>query len=460
MTDEIDDELSRMVQRHLDIDGQTKLGGVNPPSRDDAAAGTMQDAAQGGGTDVPDLITSKPAAAMPMGAAPAKKHDLSRPLSHDFELEALQADAKSKRDASQLGQTVADFAERPTNFLDYAQRLGGGGVSAPPAKDKRWAQDAEEGDRAIADLKERRASDAGMAASSEDSDPNSSTAQTYRMVLEKVSPSTAEQMQGATAKQMRTVAPWLEKLAAENADALKAEMAAKEKARLEVKTDESKGEKLRLEKDHYEQGQANSDRTYGASMANAEATRGLANASFGLRQSGEQRDASKYAAETEEKAKGKPLTDGTLTEMADAQTAISALDDLGAKFGELEMSGPMAKASSLLPDAVGGLLGTDASKYNAAALLSMQGVGKIMEGGKLAAGDETKYRSMLPKGGESLVLAQQKIQAAKAFLQTLLDKRTTILRAAGRNVPDMGAAKPTSAVKTMKLPSGEIVEVE
>lgn len=172
---------------------------------------------------------------------PTPKLDLSQPIGYsapkqDTELRGLQDDAKSRRSMSQLGQSVTDFTERPTNFLDYAQRLGGGGVSAAPAKNKMWEQNAEEGDRAISDLEQRRKSDGAMASSAEDHDPNSQTAQTYRSVLVKFAPDLAEKLRGASPKQMLAIAPWLEKFSHDNAEALKASAAAATKA----KEDEAK----------------------------------------------------------------------------------------------------------------------------------------------------------------------------------------------------------------------------
>ena len=209
MIDDLDEQLSRMARRHIDAGGTMEM-----PKMDLTGAGASLTE-----DDINSVGETPPASAHPssipaqvgsavMGAKP--RADLSRPLGVDTELRGLQADAKQKRGEAALGQSASDFTERPDNFLDYAQRLGGGGVTASPAKTKMWDEHAEEGDRAIADLGQRRTADAAMTSSAEDNDPNSQTAQTYRATLSKFAP--ALDLSKATPKQMREIAPWLERL--------------------------------------------------------------------------------------------------------------------------------------------------------------------------------------------------------------------------------------------------------
>ncbi len=397
--DPVDAELTRMLQHHIDNHGT------------EATPQAMPD-------------TSKP-----LGYTPPK----------DAEMEGLQANAKSARQDSRLGQSVADYASRPTNFLDYAQRLGGGGVSQGMKSPNLLAGASEDADKAITDLGEKRKADATAAANAEDSDPNSATASTYRSVLLKFAPDLAEKLKGANAKQMRAIAPWLEKFASENTDALKSQAAAKAKAEQQTKTDEEKAAALRLAQTHYEQSQANSDRNHRDSMGIAESNNAMARASLGLRQKADERDKKKDELEAAQKAKGHQTSTSTLTDLADAETAIQELGPLGQKFKDLEMSGPMAKVSGKLTDALD-LQGTDAAEYKAAALRAMQGVGKIMEGGKLATSDEDKYRRMLPRAGDAPDIADQKIKESQAFLRKLKDERIKVLRAGGYDVPDVGGA--------------------
>lgn len=168
----------------------------------------------------PRVDTSKP-----LGWSPPPTPAPSKPV--DAELEGAQADAADRRSTASVGQAVSDFVERPTNALDYAMRLGGGGVSAPAPRSSVWKDYGAEGDRALADLSDRRKSEgelstreAAQAKAAKAQDPKSDTAQTYRMVLQKFAPDL--QLDNATPEQMEKIAPWLEKFAAENADALKA----------------------------------------------------------------------------------------------------------------------------------------------------------------------------------------------------------------------------------------------
>jgi len=67
--------------------------------------------------------------------------------------------------------------------------------------------------------------------------------------------------------------------------------------------------------------------------------------------------------------------------------------------------------------------------------LAMQAAGKIMEGGKLAAGDEMKYRQMLPRPGDSDDVVRQKVAGMKDFLRALAQARAKGLQESGYNVP-------------------------
>jgi hypothetical protein len=72
-----------------------------------------------------------------------------------------------------------------------------------------------------------------------------------------------------------------------------------------------------------------------------------------------------------------------------------------------------------------------------------------MEGGKLAAGDEKKYKSMLPKAGDSSERARLKTQQAIRFLDSLRDNRLKALKSGGYRVE---GGQP--AVR--ELPSGDL----
>lgn len=187
--------------------------------------------------------------------------------------------------------------------------------------------------------------------------------------------------------------------------------------------------------------------SHGDSQALAQSNQDIARASLGLRMQGERRDAEKFEADKAEKAKGHQTSPSTLTDLADAHTAIEALTPLLQKFETLGMDSWLAKASAKGTDLLD-LQETGAAEYKAAAQRAMQGVGKIFEGGKLAAGDETKYRQMLPRPGDSAKIARQKVLDSQDFLRSLVSNRIATLRKAGYNVPDVvapagGASKPS-----------------
>lgn len=141
---------------------------------------------------------------------------------------------------------------------------------------------------------------------------------------------------------------------------------------------------------------------------------------------------------------GKMLPPSTIEGLADLPSALAEVEKLDEKFRALGMDSAGAKVGSFFTGLLG-LQGTDAAAYNAAAMLAMQGVGKIMEGGKLAAGDEMKYRAMLPRAGDSQEVAQQKVRGAATYLMGLVNNRVSALKEAGYAVPERALAPPAQA---------------
>ncbi len=219
------DELHRKIISYVNAN----LGGVDPPSADEAAAGTMRDTP-------PEPRLSEEDAENPMPVAKAPPVDTSKPIGFsppptprasmapvgDAAFgEAQSADEKSKS-MGKLGQAVNAFNERPSNFADYAIGLGRGGKSAAPARNTMYDDQAANGDRAVESLMARRKSAADMATqqsaaakAASAKDPNSDTAQIYRAALLKFAPDLADQLTTATPEQMERIAPWLEKYAEE-----------------------------------------------------------------------------------------------------------------------------------------------------------------------------------------------------------------------------------------------------
>lgn len=162
------------------------------------------------------------------------------------------------------------------------------------------------------------------------------------------------------------------------------------------------------------------------------ATRALAAASLAQR-------TENTAYERAEKAKGQTLPATVVEGISELPVAIQQLGRLGKSFESYDMSGVSGKLGSVLTNLTGAGW-TDSAKFMADAKLAMQGVGKIMEGGKLAAGDEAKYISLLPKAGDSGELAKAKISQAQGFLRSLVKSRLQSLRASGyRIAPELDA---------------------
>lgn len=153
----------------------------------------------------------------------------------------------------------------------------------------------------------------------------------------------------------------------------------------------------------------------------------------------------KFAAKGKggKKAEGKTLPVSEVGELSSLPVAEQQVDRLAEEFKRLEMGGMGGRVGGALTD-VTGARWTDSAEYQAAAKLAMQAAGKIMEGGKLAAGDEVKYAAMLPRAGDSDAVVQQKVSGMKDFLRSLAASRAKGLKESGYNVPPglFPAAKP------------------
>lgn len=164
----------------------------------------------------------------------------------------------------------------------------------------------------------------------------------------------------------------------------------------------------------------------------------------------------------------KDLTPSALSELATFDVAAQELDNLGKSFDALGMDGAGGKWAGRATDALG-MQGTDAAKYQADAKRAMQAVGTILEGGKLAAGDEVKYREMLPKAGDSREVAQRKIAGLKAFLADLKKKKIEAYNAGGYNAPALdhsdgnaasGRVMVTNGSETLEIDADDLADAE
>lgn len=140
--------------------------------------------------------------------------------------------------------------------------------------------------------------------------------------------------------------------------------------------------------------------------------------------------------------------------LADSDLAVEELDRLAAKHGELSMGSASAKAGNAATRLLG-LQGTDSAAYAAERRRVAQSVGKILEGGKLAAGDELKYERMLPQPGDPPTLVKQKTDGLKQMLRDFKAKRSRALKSAGYRVGESAPDEPAESFKPVTVKKGE-----
>ncbi len=91
------------------------------------------------------------------------------------------------------------------------------------------------------------------------------------------------------------------------------------------------------------------------------------------------------------------------------QTGIDQLDALQGEWKS--KTGTFSGVTKFLPN-------TDASKYGDASDLAAQNIGQILEGGKLAEGDISRYKDMMPTAGDSPERAQEKFDRLRIALES------------------------------------------
>jgi hypothetical protein len=151
--------------------------------------------------------------------------------------------------------------------------------------------------------------------------------------------------------------------------------------------------------------------------------------------------------EHSETNEGKALPPTQLNELAQFDTAEQQVDQLFNDFETSGGSGLGAKANRMATEALG-LQDTDAAEYEAGAAPVRQGVGTILEGGKLAAGDEAKYKNMMPRYGDSPEVAAKKKAGLLNYLRSLKAEKQKALSSGGYKTPGATAPAPARAVPT------------
>lgn len=133
---------------------------------------------------------------------------------------------------------------------------------------------------------------------------------------------------------------------------------------------------------------------------------------------------------------------GEAADLGEATSALEAVDVLYKQFTD--------KAGGITGGITGMIPGTDATQYGdddrrAAA----QVIGRFLEGGKLAAGDEVKYMNLMPAPGDGDARAKNKVANLTRLIGERQQKRIAGLKAAGFTTGELGAQPvgPRHAVK-------------
>jgi hypothetical protein len=140
---------------------------------------------------------------------------------------------------------------------------------------------------------------------------------------------------------------------------------------------------------------------------------------------------------------GKRLPAASLKDLGDLDAADTQLAHLEEEASRSNIGSLKNQAVSMLPER--GFLGinkanTDIGRYEDSARAAMQAVGVILEHGKLAAGDETKYRRMLPEPGDDAETLHHKITELRGYLRELKAKHSDAYQQGGYSVPHGGGS--------------------
>lgn len=130
-------------------------------------------------------------------------------------------------------------------------------------------------------------------------------------------------------------------------------------------------------------------------------------------------------------AKINPVPAGEAADLGEATSALTAADKVFEQY-KAKAGGISGAVGSFIP-------GTEAIQYdNDDRRAAAQVIGRFLEGGKLAAGDEVKYMNLMPAAGDSEARAQNKIDNLKRLIGERQKERIAGLKAAGYKTGDLG----------------------
>lgn len=158
-----------------------------------------------------------------------------------------------------------------------------------------------------------------------------------------------------------------------------------------------------------------------------------------LRKRGQEMDFAVQMGKVDAKGGGHVLPAGEASQVGQYDAALSQLDNLAKQHGL--KTGVMSWLTQHLP-------GTDAAKYEDLRKVAAQGIGYILEGGKLTESDLVRYMEMLPAPTDSLDRAQNKVDALRRDIAGRKTSKLEGLGKAGYNVSGFADEMPVSTART------------
>ncbi len=141
--------------------------------------------------------------------------------------------------------------------------------------------------------------------------------------------------------------------------------------------------------------------------------------------------AQEKALETNKLASGKQAPAELVSKIGEAESAQKALEHLGAEW-QAKGNGKFGAISQFVPN-------TDASRYDDAAQLNAQIVGKFLEEGKMTDADVPRYKAMLPTPTDSPARAAEKLTRMSEMIAQKKAAHVQALQGAGYNVGPVDA---------------------
>lgn len=162
--------------------------------------------------------------------------------------------------------------------------------------------------------------------------------------------------------------------------------------------------------------------------------------------------AAKPKPEKEEKAPAlRQLPATVIEDIAGIDVAVNELRDLTEAYKQADLGGVFGRVGSQF----GALAPESAKLYEARAAPVRQAVGVILEKGKLAEGDISRYLQMMPRPGDSAAVADAKFKALEKVMLAIKQAKTKAFRETGFQV---GEQAPAAAAAPQRSPLASAAE--